>query len=82
MTRGYKSAIVAKATVSDKREAILRAAVKVFAREYLPAEKLPTFLLVLMPSRILNINVMMFPALLLGLLGAYCVRPAAQLIAF
>src|SRR5438552_6679743 len=33
MTRGYKSAIVAKATVSDKREAILRAAVKVFAKK-------------------------------------------------
>src|SRR5580765_3607270 len=33
MTRGYKSAVAPRTTVSDKREAILRAAVKVFARK-------------------------------------------------
>src|SRR5580765_2147135 len=33
MTRGYKSAVAPRTTVSDKREAILRAAVKVFAKK-------------------------------------------------
>src|SRR6476620_716959 len=33
MTRGYKAAILPKTTVPDKREAILRAAVKVFAKK-------------------------------------------------
>jgi TetR/AcrR family fatty acid metabolism transcriptional regulator len=33
MTRGYKSAVLPKTIVPDKREAILRAAVKVFAKK-------------------------------------------------
>lgn len=38
---------------------------------HLPPERLPSLLLILMPTRVLNINVMMFPALLLGLIGVY-----------
>jgi hypothetical protein len=38
---------------------------------WIPPEKIPTALLTLMPSRILNFNAMIFVALLIGLLGIY-----------
>ena len=38
---------------------------------WLPPGKVPAMLLVLMPSRLLNFNTMLYVALLLGLLGVY-----------
>ena len=38
---------------------------------WIPPEKLPTTLLVLMPGRVLNFNALTFVALLVGLLGTY-----------
>jgi hypothetical protein len=38
---------------------------------WIPPDRLPAVLLILMPSRLLNFNVMVFAALLVGLLGAY-----------
>lgn len=38
---------------------------------WLPADKMPATLLVLMPSRLLNFNTMLYVALLLGLLAVY-----------
>lgn len=49
---------------------------------WIPAERQPALLVVLMPSRIVNINVMTFAALLLGLLGAYRERWSSQPIAW
>ena len=41
---------------------------------WIPAEKLPSDLLILMPTRVANFNAMTFAALLLGLAGAYRAR--------
>jgi hypothetical protein len=38
---------------------------------WIPIERMPVTLLILMPTRLVNLNAMIFPALLLGLLGAY-----------
>src|SRR5439155_2814576 len=38
---------------------------------WLPADKVPAALFVLMPSRLLNFNTMLYVALVLGLIGAY-----------
>jgi hypothetical protein len=38
---------------------------------WVPPDRLPMTLVILMPLRILNIDVMVFPALLLGMIGAY-----------
>jgi hypothetical protein len=47
---------------------------------WLPPDSVPMTLLVLMPSRLLNINAMMAVAVLFGLLGAYRSTTAAQIL--
>jgi hypothetical protein len=47
---------------------------------WLPPGALPVTLLVLMPSRLLNVDAMMGVAILFGLLGAHRDRPAAPLL--
>jgi hypothetical protein len=41
---------------------------------HVPAQSLPGALVISMPGRLLNFSAMIFPALLLGLIGAYCRR--------
>jgi hypothetical protein len=45
-----------------------------------PAENLPQTLVILMPSRLLNVNSMIFAAMLFGLLAARRVRPWSDLL--
>jgi hypothetical protein len=53
------------------------------AVSYIPPERLPVSLLTLMPTRLLNINAMVFPACLFGLIGSSRSRPwSAMLLAF
>jgi hypothetical protein len=47
---------------------------------WLPPDSVPMTLLVLMPSRVLNINAMIAVAVLFGLLGAYRFRTAAHVL--
>jgi hypothetical protein len=47
---------------------------------WLPPDSVPMTLLVLMPSRLLNLNAMMAVAILFGLLGAYRSRVAAHFV--
>jgi hypothetical protein len=43
----------------------------VSAMSWIPPDRLPPSLLIVMPARVLNVNAMTFAALLLGILGAY-----------
>ena len=47
---------------------------------WVPPDRLPPALLIVMPARLLNINGLLFAALLIGLLGAYRPRVSSQLL--
>ncbi len=50
------------------------------ACSWIPLDKMPSTLLILMPTRLVNFNAMIFPALLLGLVAAYRERLRGQLL--